>query len=124
MLTSVFQNRWVAEDERDFDYVEWSQKGPGHWGEIKKEWEACNNGDLQSPIDLSSERVKIVPQLGELKRNYYPCNATVKNRGHDISVRNLTDPFFVHLCFISPNLSKPLFCLMWLWNVDAGILVW
>ncbi|XP_038881410.1 alpha carbonic anhydrase 7-like [Benincasa hispida] len=75
-----------VEDEREFDYMEGSEKGPGHWGKLKKEWEACNNGDLQSPIDLSSLRVKIIPKLGELKRSYYPCNATVKNRGHDISI--------------------------------------
>lgn len=86
MLTSVFQNQWVAEDEREFDYREGSEKGPRHWGKIKKEWEACNNGVLQSPIDLSSQRVKIVPKFGDVKRSYKPCNATVKNRGHDISV--------------------------------------
>ncbi|XP_022143912.1 alpha carbonic anhydrase 7-like [Momordica charantia] len=75
-----------VENEREFDYIEGSDKGPGHWGKLKKEWEACNNGDLQSPIDLTSQRVKIIPKLGELNRSYYPCNATIKNRGHDISI--------------------------------------
>ncbi|XP_023544237.1 alpha carbonic anhydrase 7-like [Cucurbita pepo subsp. pepo] len=75
-----------VEDEREFDYREGSEKGPRHWGKIKKEWEACNNGVLQSPIDLSSQRVKIVPKFGDVKRSYKPCNATVKNRGHDISI--------------------------------------
>lgn len=79
-----------AEDEREFEYIEGSEKGPKHWGELKEEWAACNNGDLQSPIDLSNQRVKVIPKLGDLKRNYKLCNATVKNRGHDISVRKVT----------------------------------
>ncbi|WJX11642.1 Alpha carbonic anhydrase 7 [Trifolium repens] len=75
------------EDESEFDYIKGSEKGPSHWGEIKKEWAACKNGRLQSPIDLSSHRVKIVPKLGELKKYYKPQNATIKNRGHDIEVK-------------------------------------
>ncbi|KAI6697962.1 hypothetical protein NL676_018081 [Syzygium grande] len=57
-----------------------------HWGELKKEWEACKKGKMQSPIDLSSRRVKVIPKLGEIKRSYKPSNATLKNRGHDISL--------------------------------------
>jgi len=77
-----------AEDEREFDYVEGSKKGPSHWGEIREEWAHCKNGSMQSPIDLSSWRVKLMPKLGELKRSYKPFNATLKNRGHDIAVSN------------------------------------
>lgn len=81
-----------AEDESEFDYKKGSEKGPGKWGELKKEWEACNNGGMQSPIDLSNQRVKIIPKLGLLNRTYKPGNATVKNRGHDISVcKNLPE---------------------------------
>lgn len=54
------------------------------WGKLKKEWDACNKGEMQSPIDLSNERVRIIRKPE--KRNYKLCNATVKNRGHDISV--------------------------------------
>ncbi|XVF46304.1 hypothetical protein PTKIN_Ptkin03bG0017000 [Pterospermum kingtungense] len=39
---------------------------------------------MQSPIDMSNERVKIVSHLGRLKRSYEPSNATLKNRGHDM----------------------------------------
>jgi carbonic anhydrase len=77
-----------AENEREFDYAEGGEKGPLHWGEIHEEWAACKNGSMQSPVDMSSERVKLIPKLGKLKRNYRSCNATVINRGHDISVRN------------------------------------
>ncbi|KAE9455718.1 hypothetical protein C3L33_12383, partial [Rhododendron williamsianum] len=60
--------------------------GPQHWGDLKKEWAACKNGEIQSPIDMSNQRVKIIQKSRELERNYKPANATVKNRGHDISI--------------------------------------
>lgn len=74
-----------TEDEREFEYDEHSEKGPSRWGDIKKEWADCKNGKMQSPIDLSHERVKVFRKLE--KKSYRPANATVKNRGHDISVR-------------------------------------
>ncbi|XP_060968385.1 alpha carbonic anhydrase 7-like [Cannabis sativa] len=74
-------------DEREFDYGESSKKGPRHWGELKKEWSACNHGKLQSPVDLLYQRIKLSPKLGEINMNYYkPSNATINNRGHDIAV--------------------------------------
>lgn len=75
-----------VEDESEFDYIKESKKGPSRWGELKKEWASCKNGKLQSPIDLSSHRVRIVTNLGKLKKYYKPQNATIKNRGHDIEV--------------------------------------
>lgn len=41
---------------------------------------------MQSPIDLLDSRVQVFPNLGKLKRDYKPAPATVKNRGHDITV--------------------------------------
>ncbi|MED6156341.1 hypothetical protein PIB30_013617 [Stylosanthes scabra] len=76
-----------VEDEREFDYIKGSEKGPSHWGDLKKEWKACNNGEMQSPIDLTNKRVRVVPNLGVLTKNYKPQNASIVNRGHDISVR-------------------------------------
>ncbi|XP_022745507.1 alpha carbonic anhydrase 7-like [Durio zibethinus] len=75
-----------VEDEREFDYLESSGKGPKQWGDLKKEWAACKNGSLQSPIDMSSRRVKVIRKSGELKKRYKPCHAIAKNRGHDISL--------------------------------------
>lgn len=43
---------------------------------------------MQSPIDLSNERVKKIFKSGDLERKYKPCNATPRNPGHDISARN------------------------------------
>lgn len=74
------------EDESEFNYDEESERGPQHWGDIKQQWSLCKNGTMQSPIDLSNERVQIVSNLGPLHLNYHPSNATLKNRGHDIKV--------------------------------------
>ncbi|XWS53301.1 hypothetical protein CRYUN_Cryun11dG0145200 [Craigia yunnanensis] len=76
-----------VEEESEFNYSENSEKGPAIWGEIHPEWSACSNGSMQSPIDMSNERVKIVSHLGRLKRSYKPSNATLRNRGHDMMLR-------------------------------------
>ncbi|CAK9171401.1 unnamed protein product [Ilex paraguariensis] len=76
-----------VEDESEFSYVPGSHNGPERWGEIRPEWSMCNNGTMQSPIDLLNERVEIVSHLGRLKRDYKPSNATLINRGHDMMLR-------------------------------------
>uniref|UniRef100_A0A7N2M6D5 Alpha-carbonic anhydrase domain-containing protein n=1 Tax=Quercus lobata TaxID=97700 RepID=A0A7N2M6D5_QUELO len=95
MNDNMVQRR--REREREFDYLQGSEKGPGHWGDLTKDLEACKNGSTQSPIDLSSKRVKVIPKLMDLKRYYKPCNATVKNGSHYISVRNQKLHNFINL---------------------------
>ncbi|XP_043698982.1 alpha carbonic anhydrase 7-like isoform X2 [Telopea speciosissima] len=86
-----------VEDEREFDYLVGSSKGPEHWGELHEEWAACNNGDMQSPIDLLHQRVEVVPELGKIKRDYKTANATLKNRGHDIMLQWEGDAGSIHI---------------------------
>ncbi|KAM1333111.1 hypothetical protein ACFX15_008721 [Malus domestica] len=74
-------------DETPFTYLEGTGKGPKKWGEIDPHWKVCDTGKLQSPIDLLDQRVQVFPHLGKLKRGYKPAPATVKNRGHDITMR-------------------------------------
>ncbi|KAL2514318.1 Alpha carbonic anhydrase 7 [Forsythia ovata] len=85
-----------VEDDREFDYIKGSPKGPEKWGELKPEWAACKNGKMQSPIDLSNARVKFISQP-EI-RNYKPSNATLKNTGFEISVNwnNDTGSIFIN----------------------------
>nr|GEX92258.1 alpha carbonic anhydrase 7-like [Tanacetum cinerariifolium] len=45
------------DDEHEFTYDVNSPNGPNHWGEIRPEWSMCNQGDMQSPIDLTHKRV-------------------------------------------------------------------
>ncbi|CAA0830432.1 Alpha carbonic anhydrase 7 [Striga hermonthica] len=82
-------NAQEVEDEREFDYAVNSPKGPNNWGKIKKDWVKCNEGTMQSPIDLSHERVRIISTTEE--KNYTACNATITNRGHDIQMKFLGD---------------------------------
>ncbi|XP_004300792.1 PREDICTED: alpha carbonic anhydrase 7-like [Fragaria vesca subsp. vesca] len=76
-----------VEDETEFDYLKDSGKGPEHWGDLREDWAACKNGTMQSPIDLRSEIVQVRPNKGEVKLKYKPSNATIRNRGHDISIQ-------------------------------------
>ncbi|KAK5841593.1 hypothetical protein PVK06_003914 [Gossypium arboreum] len=82
---SVAHNDEEVEDEREFDYNENGAKGPHHWGDLKKEWAACKNGAIQSPIDLTNDRVKIITKSVKIEKNYKPAESIIKNRGHDIS---------------------------------------
>ncbi|XP_028789954.1 alpha carbonic anhydrase 7-like [Neltuma alba] len=84
---STLSRAQEVEDEREFDYVKGSEKGPQHWGDLKEEWAACKHGDLQSPVDLSTRRVRVIPKFGFIKTTYKTQNATLKNRGHDIQVK-------------------------------------
>ncbi|KAM0981245.1 hypothetical protein ACFX2A_014599 [Malus domestica] len=74
-------------DETAFTYLEGTGKGPKKWGQIDPQWKVCDNGKMQSPIDLLDQRVQVFPKLGKLKREYKPAPAIVKNRGHDITMR-------------------------------------
>ncbi|KAJ0020680.1 hypothetical protein Pint_32132 [Pistacia integerrima] len=76
-----------VEDETEFSYEAGGENGPERWGELHSEWSACENGSMQSPIDLLHERVEVVSHLGRLKRNYKPSNATLRNRGHDMMLK-------------------------------------
>ena len=76
----------LAEDESKFTYHEDTGKGPSKWGNMDPLWKACGNGKLQSPIDLLNRRVQVIRNYNNLKRNYKPAQAFVKNRGHDIMV--------------------------------------
>ncbi|KAL0375017.1 UNVERIFIED_CONTAM: Alpha carbonic anhydrase 7 [Sesamum radiatum] len=83
-------NAQEVDDESEFDYHQNSAKGPINWGKIKEEWGACNTGVMQSPIDISGERmVRIIshPQT----THYKPAHALLKNRGHDIQIQWLDD---------------------------------
>ncbi|KAG2323960.1 hypothetical protein Bca4012_038299 [Brassica carinata] len=86
-LSTAASSHGEVEDEHEFNYKKNDDNGPERWGEIKPEWEMCGKGEVQSPIDLMNERVKIVSHLGRLNRDYETSNATIKNRGHDIMLK-------------------------------------
>ncbi|KAI3696948.1 hypothetical protein L6452_29600 [Arctium lappa] len=86
-----------VDDEHEFSYDVNSHNGPDHWGEIHPEWSMCNHGDLQSPIDLTHERVQTTSKLGKLDRDYKPANATLLNRGHDMMLRWIGGAGHIHV---------------------------
>ncbi|KAL0863445.1 hypothetical protein Bca101_042563 [Brassica carinata] len=86
-LLTVIDGWLCVEDESEFSYEQNVENGPEKWGKLKPEWKMCGKGEMQSPIDLMNERVRIVSHLGRLTRNYKPCNASLKNRGHDMMLR-------------------------------------
>ncbi|KAK9158640.1 hypothetical protein Scep_005214 [Stephania cephalantha] len=85
------------DDENEFSYIKGSDKGPEHWGELQKEWAACGNGKLQSPIDLSNKIVQITSELGMLKTCYKPFDATLNNEGHVIMLQWNGDAGFLEI---------------------------
>ncbi|CAN1770588.1 Alpha carbonic anhydrase 7 [Linum perenne] len=87
VLISPLVTAQEVEDEREFDYIRGSEKGPEKWGELKKDWGACKTGQFQSPIDMSDQRVKLLNRSLDINRDYRPANSTIKNRGHDISLQ-------------------------------------
>lgn len=69
-------------------YLKNSSKGPEKWGSLKPEWQSCDLGKFQSPIDIPQNGVRILSEIGGLGRNYKPAPAVVKKRGHDVMVRS------------------------------------
>ncbi|TQE04711.1 hypothetical protein C1H46_009694 [Malus baccata] len=97
LLNSCQVSSDEVEDEREFNYKEDSEKGPARWGEIRQEWSMCSKGSMQSPIDLLDDRVEVVSNFGILQGSYRPCNATLKNRGHDMMLKWEADAGFIQL---------------------------
>ncbi|XP_033142757.1 alpha carbonic anhydrase 4 [Brassica rapa] len=74
-----------ADDETLFTYEQNPEKGPEGWSKINPHWKVCNNGKLQSPIDLTNARVSLIHDEA-WRREYKPAPAVIMNRGHDVMV--------------------------------------
>ncbi|XP_023633820.1 alpha carbonic anhydrase 4 [Capsella rubella] len=78
--------RELGHDHKEiFTYKQKTDKGPEGWGKINPDWKVCNTGKLQSPIDLTNERVSLVHDQ-PWNMDYKPAPAVIVNRGHDIMV--------------------------------------
>ncbi|XP_047331098.1 alpha carbonic anhydrase 7-like [Impatiens glandulifera] len=95
ILFLAFSNYATASEELEyegeFNYEKDSERGPEGWGGL------CNSGMMQSPIDLSNERVEMVSHLGIVKRKYKPSNATLVNKGHDMQLSWKGDAGFIKI---------------------------
>ncbi|KAG8047239.1 hypothetical protein GUJ93_ZPchr0008g12667 [Zizania palustris] len=70
-----------------YGYIPGTPEGPENWGNLKPEWATCSTGKRQSPINLALLDLTLAPGLGYLNYTYQNANASVVNRGNDISVR-------------------------------------
>ncbi|KAI3919629.1 hypothetical protein MKW92_035097 [Papaver armeniacum] len=88
VLSSRPTSSWLeVEYQQEFSYAPGTPNGPEMWGDLHPEWATCKIGARQSPIDLANEKILYAPTLGELKLSHTPAFATLKNRGHDISLQ-------------------------------------
>ncbi|MEP9410439.1 MAG: carbonic anhydrase family protein [Candidatus Brocadia sp.] len=69
----------IPSDHWDYE----GERGPDHWGEIKREFCKCKTGDMQSPIGIS---VTEKAQLENIIFHYYPTPLRIINNGHTIQV--------------------------------------
>lgn len=58
------------------------EEGPEHWASISKEFETCESGVKQSPIDLVSRTIEV--GLDDLKLDWKPSDLTIVDNGHTI----------------------------------------
>ncbi len=71
----------TAEPEVHWTYS--GDRGPAQWGELSEEFEACETGKRQSPIDI----VDVTPDGKKLGFSYKWASGTVLNNGHTIQVK-------------------------------------
>jgi carbonic anhydrase len=58
-------------------------EGPNHWGQLSHDWEPCQSGQQQSPIDLTGPTGT---DLANISFNYSATKADVIDNGHTIQV--------------------------------------
>src|SRR5262245_54283465 len=57
--------------------------GPDHWGELDKTFSSCQQGHLQSPIDIRAPKPADLPQI---RFAYQPTPLHIVNNGHTIQI--------------------------------------
>lgn len=82
-----FSNISVA--ETPYTYDQNPDNGPKGWSKLDHQWKTCNNGKLQSPIDLTNARGSRVHSEA-WKIHHKPAEAVIMSRRHDIMVRPLS----------------------------------
>ena len=71
--------------------VEWGyeeENGPELWGELSPDFNVCQAGQQQSPVDLQGA---IPAKLPELRLSYQECPLRIVNNGHTIQINTEPD---------------------------------
>ncbi|WOH06115.1 hypothetical protein DCAR_0625538 [Daucus carota subsp. sativus] len=66
----------------------------------------CNEGTMQSPVDLTNVTVETVPDSEQVFTFYQPSNTTLLNRGHDIAVEWTGDAGSIEINGINYRLQQ------------------
>ncbi|KAL5677589.1 hypothetical protein ACJX0J_013720, partial [Zea mays] len=67
--------------QSSFSYREGDPTGPTKWATLQKDWDVCDSGTEQSPIDVA--KVEVSEDLDPLQQTYEPGDAVMHNRLHD-----------------------------------------
>jgi carbonic anhydrase len=65
----------------------WSYRGadgPGNWAALAEDFEACEAGHKQSPIDLEDDKAAAAPVDKAVTIDYRPVTAELVNNGHTV----------------------------------------
>ncbi len=80
---SLATNKTVAGDKKETHWGYVGQGGPENWGQLSPEYEVCQIGNTQSPINLESH---VAAELKTLELSYKPSPIEVVHNGHTIQV--------------------------------------
>ncbi|TRY73896.1 hypothetical protein TCAL_07770, partial [Tigriopus californicus] len=58
--------------------------GPSFWGLINPDWNLCNQGKRQSPIDIQPKNILFDPNLKDIDITQNKIDGTLENSGHGI----------------------------------------
>ncbi len=81
LALAVSSSALTADDSTHWSYV--GVSGPEHWGELDPRFALCNEGEQQSPVDLTNFVDVELPPIGF---DYQPGGSAVLNNGHSVQV--------------------------------------
>ena len=64
--------------------------GTDFWGLLNPDWNLCNRGKRQSPINIDPQTLLFDPDLGAIRVEEARITGTLENNGHSIIFRTLT----------------------------------
>ncbi|CAA0812779.1 Alpha carbonic anhydrase 4 [Striga hermonthica] len=86
LLSTVDSNALEVEDESPFSYDLGAENGPQNWGNLHPNWTLCATGQSQSPANIVDYTVINRSSFGDLRVDYKPAQARIRNKGHSIEV--------------------------------------
>lgn len=82
-LLSAFVALTASAETTGHGWTYEGEHGPAHWGEISKDFHACENGRAESPIDIGKAK-KAPADMPRLKVNYQRLPIDIINTGHAV----------------------------------------